>query len=42
MHQHVLADRQRILGNDHPDTMKSQTAISRLVATRTDSAKPNE
>jgi hypothetical protein len=40
MHQHVLADRQRLLGNDHPDTVNSRNALAKLSVARTDSAKP--
>ena len=42
LHQDVLADRQRVLGHDHPDTMNSQNALARLIAARDDSAKPSD
>jgi hypothetical protein len=42
LHRDVLADRQRLLGRDHPDTMNSQNALAKLIAAHTDSPKPSD
>ena len=42
LHRHVLADRQRLLGSDHPDTLTSQNALEKLIVAHTDPAKPND
>jgi hypothetical protein len=34
----VLADRQRLLGSDHPDTVSSQSALTELTVPHRDQA----